>query len=79
MTYKSHNRPVVRLSALLLLTLTSCASLTSSPAPTNVAKEFCLIAQPIMWSPKDTDDTIRQIKSHNAVGKELCGWGKATK
>lgn len=64
-------------SAISLLALTSCASLTSShgrtdPAP---AREFCLIAHPIRWSVKDTDETIRQAREHNAVGKKLCGWG----
>jgi hypothetical protein len=26
------------------------------------------------WSDNDTDETIRQAKAHNAVGKRLCGW-----
>lgn len=33
---------------------------------------FCLIAQPITWSTKDTDQTIEQVKEHNAVFKRLC-------
>jgi hypothetical protein len=40
------------------------------------ADSFCLIAQPISWSTKDTDSTIEGVKEHNAVGKRLCGWGK---
>lgn len=40
------------------------------------ADSFCLIAEPISWSTKDTDQTIQQVKEHNAVGKRLCHWGK---
>jgi len=40
------------------------------------ADSFCLVALPISWSTKDTDETIEQVKEHNAVGKRLCGWGK---
>lgn len=56
----------------LLLTLSGCASLMASSGPTDT---FCLIALPIYWSGKDTDDTIAQAKAHNAVGKTLCRWG----
>lgn len=38
--------------------------------------EFCDIARPIWWSRKDTLETIKQVKVHNAVGK-MCGWGNA--
>jgi len=34
---------------------------------------FCDIARPLYWSRKDTLETIKQIKTHNAVGK-ICGW-----
>jgi hypothetical protein len=36
---------------------------------------FCRIAKPFQWSVRDTDDSIRQAKSHNAVGVALCAWG----
>jgi hypothetical protein len=32
--------------------------------------------EPIEWSSKDTAVTVAQIKEHNAVGVELCKWGK---
>ncbi len=35
---------------------------------------FCKIAEPITWSSRDTDETIGEVKSHNAVGKAICGW-----
>ena len=53
--------------------LTGCAALGQTPAP--AAGDFCDIAKPIPWSPADTDETIRDVKSHNAVGKARCGWG----
>jgi hypothetical protein len=28
--------------------------------------------EPIRWSKKDTDDTIRQAKEHNAAWKAIC-------
>jgi len=31
------------------------------------------VADPIGWSVEDTDETIAQVKSHNAVWVELCG------
>jgi len=35
---------------------------------------FCDIARPIYWNyKKDTLETIRQIKLHNATGR-ICGW-----
>ena len=61
------------------LTLTSCAALTGSggtepPAPVAGAAAFCEIARPITWSSRDTDETIAEVKSHNAAGRVLCGW-----
>lgn len=52
------------------LTLGGCATTTASGG-TDV---FCRASQPIRWSQADTDDTIRQAKAHNAVGRKLCGW-----
>jgi hypothetical protein len=60
----------------LLMTLTGCVTTMGSSAPTSDAA-FCTAAQPISWSKRDTDVTIVQIKEHNAVGHELCGWGHA--
>lgn len=48
--------------------LTACATTTASVAPAS----FCQIAKPIYWSAEDTDETIRQAKSHNAAWKALC-------
>lgn len=63
------------------LTLTGCASamsfLETTPDTSKIGRaSFCDTARPILWSDKDSDGTIKQIKEHNAVGKSLCGWGR---
>lgn len=73
-------KPLPKLATMLIATsacaLTACATMMGSSAPTSPAPhEFCLLAKPIYWSAHDTDDTIKQAKAHNAVGKALCGWG----
>lgn len=50
-----------------MLSLTGCAAKTAS-VETDL---FCEVAQPISWSKKDTDQTIKEVKAHNNVGKEL--------
>lgn len=60
-----------------MLTLSGCASLTGSGVtkpPVAGANTFCAIAKPITWSSRDTDLTIRDVKSHNATGVALCRW-----
>lgn len=68
----------LRASMLLfaMLTLSACGHLTDSGAtePVRGAETFCAISQPITWSGRDTDQTIREVKSHNATGIALCGW-----
>lgn len=50
--------------------LAACATTTGTAA----TKVYCGAASPIRWSSADTDETIRQAKAHNAVGRRLCGW-----
>jgi hypothetical protein len=52
-----------------LLILTGCATLTASVGTDAVA---CSAFEPIRWSKKDTDDTIRQAKEHTAAWKAVC-------
>lgn len=40
-----------------------------SPAQTDVA---CSSFEPIRWSVQDTDQTIAQVKEHNAAWRALC-------
>lgn len=51
-------------------TLAGCATTTA----TGATEVYCASAAPIRWSSADTDETIRQVKAHNAVGRTLCGW-----
>ena len=53
----------------LLLILQGCATTTGSTGNDVVA---CSAFEPIRWSAKDTDDTIRQVKEHNAAWKGIC-------
>lgn len=66
------------LLALMLLAampiLSACAKMTGSGGiePVQGADTFCGVAKPIMWSSQDTDETIREVKEHNAVYVRLC-------
>lgn len=54
---------------------------TGSSGPTPLSPDrsasyqevVCKIARPIRWSERDTPETIRGVKEHNAVFKSLCG------
>lgn len=50
--------------------LAGCATTTASGG----RDVFCGAAAPIRWSAADSDETLRQVKAHNAVGRALCGW-----
>lgn len=64
------------------LTLQSCANLMASGATSYddaywhkaTIAVACGTYKPIYWSSKDTDETIRAAKEHNAVGIQQCGW-----
>lgn len=61
------------------LILTACVKTTGTGGiDLNVAaaRVTCEALRPISWSTKDTDETIREIKSHNAAWTELCGTGQ---
>ncbi len=55
---------------MMALTLTACAPTTVGGG----SGVFCRVARPISWSVADSDQTIREVKAHNAVGRTLCGW-----
>lgn len=49
----------------ILSGLSSCVRMTG---------DFCLVVKPISYSgSRDTQETIYQIRQHNAVYQELCG------
>jgi len=51
--------------------LVACV-MTQSPPPAIEAARFCVLAEPITWSQKDTPDTISQVKIHNAKWRSVC-------
>jgi hypothetical protein len=52
------------------LAASGCAGSTA----TDAGPPFCLAAEPIHASVRDTEGTRVQIDAHNAVGAEFCGW-----
>lgn len=62
------------LPVLLPLVLGACASLRTQTAGTAApAKADCTAFGLISYSKADTDDTIRQIKAHDAAWRAMCG------
>lgn len=53
----------------LLVILPGCATRTSLAVPTDRVATQAF--KPILWSKKDTDKTIAQIKEHNAAYKAV--------
>jgi hypothetical protein len=69
----------------LMLTLSGCATMTGSGGVSDKSVQanniqglgraaFCDVAQPLRWSGRDTDETIKQAKLHNQTGITLCKW-----
>lgn len=58
---------------LIVLNLTGCGVTKIEAAPS-----FCSTARAIYVSADDqlTDETARQMLSHNEIGKRICGWGQ---
>lgn len=44
------------------------------PPPVSDVARFCMVARPIAWSRRDTEETIRAVKAHNAAGVKVCAW-----
>lgn len=74
----SRSTPRKRLAAgslSVMLILPGCATTTDTNAVTianaqvNVA---CQAFKPLSWSSKDTDQTIREAKAHNAAWVAIC-------
>jgi hypothetical protein len=64
-------RPLA-MTLLPILLLAGCVTMTGSSVATRSA--LCDQFKAIRWVEADTDATIAQAKSHNAVGVRLCGW-----
>ena len=61
-----------------LLMLAGCQTILGRSNATRVGllgrAPFCSVAEPISYSSRDTVETIKLVREHNAVGIELCGW-----
>ncbi len=49
------------------LTMTSCGTTVSG-----VTDASCTVFRPIGWSVRDTPQTIREVKEHNAAWEAIC-------
>lgn len=58
------------LSIGLTLTIANCAGTMVIDAIER--RTVCAIFKPISWSARDTDETIRAVKAHNAAHKRTC-------
>ena len=58
------------LAVLCALTLSGCATLTSTSVPIDAP---CTVWQPLTWSVKDTNPTIIGIKTNNVERASWCG------
>jgi len=76
MTWRSPRLRAGTLTLLSLASLTGCATTTGlnaePAAPPPARFTFCAVASPIYWDDADTDETIRQVKAHNATWVALC-------
>ena len=65
---------LTQLAAMLsgTLLLAGCAGMTATSASNS--RVACGVFKPITWSEQDTDQTIREAKSHNAAGKAIGCW-----
>lgn len=61
-----------RIFATMTVTAAISALAGCAMAPLPASMVYCKIEKPISWSTKDTDQTIREVKEHNAVFSSLC-------
>lgn len=68
---------VLLLSSASAIILTNCALMTDlsvNPKPAyDPLPAMCEVFTPIHWSKQDTDQTIKEIKTHNSVWLQICG------
>lgn len=72
--HSTSSRRLVRLVALPLIAtpiLTGCAKTTATGDRIDPAVT-CSAFEPIRWSRRDTDATIRSVKEHNAAWEAVC-------
>lgn len=68
--WKRLTLPVLMLT--LSMPLAGCATMMGISVPISFVDTSCKAFRPISWSKHDTDQTIREVKGHNAVYDKLC-------
>ncbi|WP_373445530.1 hypothetical protein [Salmonella enterica] len=60
----------------LMVALTICFAVSGCVERINPAPSFCSVARAIYIGEEDvlTDETARQIATHDEIGERLCGW-----
>lgn len=72
-------KPSVPGFVLLMLLPVPAGCQTTRPSTATVAIEesaegwACLAFRPVSWSSRDTQETVGQIREHNAVWDAVCG------
>jgi len=66
--------PLWRLLLLLSLpvTLISCGSARQTPIAVTTVTTGCKAFRVIRWSPRDTAETVTDVRRHNASYRRLC-------
>jgi len=65
----------MRATRLMMLVAALSASLIGAGCSRTVGSATeCQIFRPLSWSSRDTPETVRGVKGHNAAGEAACGW-----
>lgn len=59
---------------MLLIVIAATAGCTSQTGGAATDRAYCSAFRPKLWSGRDTPESIKQDKAHNAVGAKLCNW-----
>lgn len=66
---QSRRRLALAMTLSLAWLATACVPVTTRAVVTDTS---CMVFRPITWSGRDTDETIRQVRSHNAAFDAAC-------
>lgn len=70
---------LIKLKSLLTVCLMGSLLAGCSFLGAEQKSDYCQLAKPIYVGKPDyfTDQTARQILTHNLTGQSICGWGRA--
>lgn len=63
---------MIRRAFAVMTAIAGISALVGCTPNLTAAYVYCEVEAPISWSTKDTDQTIAEVKEHNAVYKSLC-------